>query len=363
MTSRERIGALLARGKYDHYGLFEHYWPETVGEAWPAQGFPADAKPWEYFDLDLRSIHVGFDATGLNEPAGIVEETEEWAVTESKWGGRLKYWKGRSGTPEHIGYAIQTPDDWKPYRAKLEAGYADERLDTDPIHTGFVEQMASDKYCVYGHYFVIETLRAALGDVGMLEGMVLQPEWIHDINRTITDVTIAKFERIFREVGVPHGIFLYEDLGFANGPFASPAMMDTVIFPYYRELIDFYHAHRLRVILHSCGGVTQLVPQLAEMGVDCLQPMEAKAGVDVLSLAKQFGDRMAFMGNIDVTVLNTNDRARVREEVLGKLSALYDIGAHYVSHTDHSVPPDVHFDTYRYAVDLFREFCATHPMM
>jgi uroporphyrinogen decarboxylase len=361
MNSRDRIKGILARDtSYDHYGIFEHYWPETVSEAWPAQGFPADAKPFEYFDLDLRGIHVGFDATTLNEPTGVIEESDEWIISENKWGARLRNWKHHSGTPEHIGYTIQTPEDWKPFRVKLEAGYANEQLDLDPIRAAHTEQMATEKYCVCGHYFVIETLRSALGDVGMFENMVLQPEWIHDINRTITDVTIAKFEHIFREVGKPHGIFLYEDLGFANGPFASPTMFDQIIFPYYRELVDFYHGHGLRVILHSCGGVTQLVPQLVDMGIDCLQPMEAKAGVDVLSLARLYGDRMAFMGNIDVTILNTNDRGRVREEVVGKLSALYDIDAHYVFHSDHSIPPDVNFETYRYAVDLYREFCVTH---
>ncbi len=139
-------------------------------------------------------------------------------------------------------------------------------------------------------------------------------------------------------------------------------MLDELIFPYYRELVDFYHSHGVPVILHSCGGVTEAVPQLVDIGFDCLQPMEAKAGVDVVELAQRFGDKIAFMGNIDVTVLNTNDRDLVKEEVKGKLNALYKMGADYVFHSDHSVPPDVDFDTYRYAVDLFCEFCKTHPM-
>jgi uroporphyrinogen-III decarboxylase len=51
----------------------------------------------------------------------------------------------------------------------------------------------------------------------------------------------------------------------------------------------------------------------------------------------------------------------VKEEVLGKMEGLYDLGAGYVFHSDHSIPPDIKYDTYRYAVDLYREFCATHP--
>jgi uroporphyrinogen decarboxylase len=156
-------------------------------------------------------------------------------------------------------------------------------------------------------------------------------------------------------------MFIYEDLGFANGLFASPRAMEELIFPYYKEFVDYFHSKGAQVILHSCGGVTEALPMIVETGFDCLQPMEAKAGVDVVALARKYGDKLAFMGNIDVTKLNTNDRTVVKEEVLRKLNALYDLGAGYVFHSDHSLPPDVKFDTYRYAVDLYRNFCATHP--
>ena len=89
--------------------------------------------------------------------------------------------------------------------------------------------------------------------------------------------------------------------------------------------------------------------------------MEAKAGCDVVKYAERYADRIAFMGNIDVTKLNTNDREVVRNEVLGKLERLHELNAGYVFHSDHSIPPDVSYDTYRYAVDLYREFAASHP--
>ena len=61
------------------------------------------------------------------------------------------------------------------------------------------------------------------------------------------------------------------------------------------------------------------------------------------------------MGNMDITVWNTNDRAKVREEVVGKLEALKRRRAAYIFHSDHSVPPDVRFATYQYALELYRE--------
>lgn len=360
MTSRERLTAIFAHKPYDHFGIFEHFWGETLKE-WVKQGYPEDTDPAKFFGYDLRGLGGAPDATPFRSVSEVLQETDEWKVTRSGWGAALKYWKHHSGTPEHIDFRIKSPETWKPYRDQL-AGVTDPtRLDLEGTRKNFADGMAGDKYCVYSALFIIETLRHALGDVCMLESLILEPEWIHDINRVVTDFYIRHYDLLFREVGKPDGMFIYEDLGFRNGLFASPKTMREMIFPYYRELVDFFHGHGLQVILHTCGGITEAMPMIVETGFDCVQPMEAKAGCNVVEYARKYGDRIAFMGNIDVTKLNTNDRAVVKREVLGKLQALYDLGAGYVFHSDHSIPPDVHYDTYGYAVDLYREFASTHP--
>jgi uroporphyrinogen decarboxylase len=353
---------ILTRTSYDHYGITEHFWGETLNDEWPKQGYRKDADPHDVFGYDLRGIAGSPDPTpfrGVNE---VIEETDEWQVTRSGWGSALKNWKHHSGTPEHIDFTIKTPADWKPYRDQIADVTDPTRIDFEGIRKTYNERMAQDKFCVFGQVLTFELMRHALGDVTMLESFILEPAWVHDMCRVLTDFYIRHMELIFRDVGKPDGMFIYEDLGFRNGLFASPKTLRELIFPYYKEYVDFLHGHGLPVILHSCGGVTEAVPDLVDIGFDCLQPMEAKAKVNVIDLAKRFGRRIAFMGNIDVTILNTNDRARVKEHVLHVLNTVYDLGADYVFHSDHSIPPDVHYDTYRYAVDLYREFCAGHPM-
>ncbi|HPC45784.1 MAG TPA: uroporphyrinogen decarboxylase family protein [Candidatus Latescibacteria bacterium] len=360
MTSRERLRAIFAHEPYDHFGIFEHFWSETIPE-WRKQGFPEDGDPARFFDYDLRGVGGGPNATPFRDFSELIQETDEWKVTRSGWGAALKHWKHHSGTPEHIDFLIKDATTWRPYRDQLVGPADPTRLDIDGTRKNWKEAAAEEKYCTFSCLFIVETLRHALGDVHMLESFILDKPWLHDVNRVITDFYIRHFDLLFEEVGVPDGIFIYEDLGFTNGLFASPKTLEELIFPYYREFVDFFKGKGAQVLLHSCGGVTEAVPMILEAGFDCLQPMEAKAGVDVVALARKFGNRIAFMGNIDVTKLNTNDRAIVKAEVLGKLNALYDLGAGYVFHSDHSIPPDVTFDTYRYAVDLYRDFCATHP--
>ena len=101
-------------------------------------------------------------------------------------------------------------------------------------------------------------------------------------------------------------------------------------------------------MVHSCGFVEPLVPGLIRAGMDCLQAMEVKAGMDLPRLAHQFGDQIAFCGNIDIRVIATNDRAQIDAELNRKIRPVLQQGGGYILHSDHSIPPDVDHDTLEY---------------
>jgi uroporphyrinogen decarboxylase len=110
----------------------------------------------------------------------------------------------------------------------------------------------------------------------------------------------------------------------------------------------------LKTIYHGCGDASVVFEDMIEAGVDAYNPLEAKAGLDVVDLRNRFGQRWAFNGNIDVRVLATNDRQAVRREVLTKLNAAK--GGGYILQSDHSVPDNVAPVTYDYMIDLMREY-------
>jgi uroporphyrinogen decarboxylase len=85
--------------------------------------------------------------------------------------------------------------------------------------------------------------------------------------------------------------------------------------------------------------------------------MEAKAGVDVIELAKNYGDKLAFMGNIDVRVLERGDKAEIEAEIAGKMNALKSLGAAYFMHSDHSISPQVSLESYKFALEVYRANC------
>ena len=129
----------------------------------------------------------------------------------------------------------------------------------------------------------------------------------------------------------------------------SPAMYDAIIKPSHTYTIGFAKEHGLPVIMHSCGYVEPLLPGMIDAGIDCLQVIEVKAGMDLLKLHRTYGNQIAFMVGIDVRTLYTNDRAVIDQELESKIPLVKE-GYNYVLHSDHSIPRTVQYETYEYFI-------------
>ena len=90
--------------------------------------------------------------------------------------------------------------------------------------------------------------------------------------------------------------------------------------------------------------------------MDCLQAMEVKAGMDLPTLAKRFGDRICFCGGIDIRIVASNDRKAIDEELNRKIIPVLKMGSGFILHSDHSIPPEVEHDTLVYFFDHGRKF-------
>lgn len=198
-------------------------------------------------------------------------------------------------------------------------------------------------------------MRKSLGDICMMESLLLDQDWIHDYNRVYTDFYKEHFRVLIEEAGKPDGIWLYEDLGYSNGLFCSPKTLEELFIPYYKEIVDFFHSMDLPVVLHSCGNINAGIPLIVEAGFDALNPMEAKAGCDALILAEKYGDKLAFIGGLDARVLESGDKDLIKREVIRIVEGMKFQGARYIFGSDHSVSPLVEYEDFKYAIDIYRE--------
>ena len=358
MNSREVIKTLLNKQLPERIGLNEHFWPFIVDNAWGNQGISSDEDMVSRFNLDIRSFSW-FSVPGPRpDLAGIVTENDEWIVTRDGWGASIKTWKYKAGTPEHVGFSVTTPEIWhQEYREAVQSIDLKSRIDFQDLQSAYQQAMNGNRFVTASSLFVFEELRKVLGDVTMLEAVLLEPQWITDFCTVITDMYITYYELLFSEVGLPDGVHIYDDLGYTANAFISPQCHRELIHPHHCRLFSLFKDYGLPIILHTCGDFRPHLPAIVESGVDCIQALEAKTGMNVVSLAEEYGDRICFMGNIDVTVLETGDRYKIQSECLSKIEGMKALRAPYVFMSDHSIPPSVSLSDYEYMLTLYRENC------
>ena len=164
---------------------------------------------------------------------------------------------------------------------------------------------------------------------------------------------MAKAE-IAASAGLLDGFVIWGDVAYKKATFMSPRYWREYFKPWVAQMVEAAHAAGLPVIYHGCGNVRTIFPDYIEMGVDAYNPMEVKAGLDVVDLRRQFGHRIGFCGNSDIQVWETGDRNAIRREVLRKLNAAR--GGGFIFQSDHSVTSAVSGHTYDYIVKLVREY-------
>jgi uroporphyrinogen decarboxylase len=155
--------------------------------------------------------------------------------------------------------------------------------------------------------------------------------------------------------GKPDGMWLYEDMGYRDRTFCSPKVYREVIFPFYAEMVAFFHAYDLPVVLHTCGFTESILDLIVEVGFDGLHPMEVKAGNRPLWIAEHYGDRLCLIGGLDERILETGDRDGIRKAVTEIVEGMKARGARYVYASDHSISTNVTYDSFRFAADVYRE--------
>jgi len=152
-----------------------------------------------------------------------------------------------------------------------------------------------------------------------------------------------------------------DDFGTQNGPICSPAILRKLVFPYHRRLNDFIKKSQpgIRTTLHSCGSVTQLIPDIIEAGYDCLNPVQISANdMEPEKLKREFGKDITFWGG-GISTQSTLPRGtpgQVREETKRNIEK-FAPGGGFVFATVHNVQEDVPVENFIAMWEAFRENC------
>ncbi len=170
----------------------------------------------------------------------------------------------------------------------------------------------ADDFCVFGSVCEIqEQLWRIIGPENVYYKLAEDSPRLGRFIERLGDFLVGIVEGQLDAVGDQlTGMYVWGDIACTHGMLFSPTLWRRLHKPQLKRICDRIHAAGLKVIYHGCGNALPVFEDLIEVGVDAYNPLEAKAGLDVAELKPQFAGRLAFNGNINVQMLETNDRAR-----------------------------------------------------
>lgn len=345
MTSTERVLAAVKYKSVDSIPLFDDYWPEFI-EKWRfAKHAGPEADIYSYYGVDITICFP--DETPWPSRAETLGQEGAYTIRRDGWG------VVRRTAPDRFFYQeVTVPLQEKSCPDLLEF----ESPTQDTRYISFlsnVDQARAAGRCPFvktgGPYLRTMNLR---GIEQWLADLAEDPEYAAALAGRVTDHLIAVGVEGIRRSGLQdNGIWIYDDIACNLGLMVSPRTYERVFLPLMARMVAAYReAGALLVAMHSDGNILSVLDMLVDIGIDAVNPVEPKAGMDVIALREQYAGRLGFVGGLDnAHVLPSGDREQIRAHVLRCAAAAREGGIVLGSH---SVGPDISIEDYDYAVSL-----------
>lgn len=359
--------------EYGHFDRVPNHelgvWPQTA-ERWAEEGLPPGTLTYNWF---VAEPYLGFDRREYTPlscmmippfQTEVLERTDRYEIIRHANGivskalvdGSIR--GGRMCMDQYISFPVSNRDDFQELKRRYVAT-AEQRYPA-----GWSEKLVPgwrnrEHVLVLGHNCAAVGFywraREWMGTENLSYAWYDLPELMHEMMEFYADFTIACAEPVLRETDVEY-FTLNEDFAMKNGPLLSPDTLRTFIFPHLKRLVEFLKGNGVRyVALDSDGNPEPLIPLLMDAGVDILWPLERASDMDPVRVRKRYGRSLRLMGGVD-----KREIARGPEAIdahLEHLRPLVEEGG-YIPTVDHTVPPDVSWDNFRYYMDRKRKLLA-----
>jgi uroporphyrinogen decarboxylase len=348
MTSRERFTRMYEHREADRIPIVDSPWGATI-ERWHREGMPENVSFVDFFDLD-HVAHISVD-NSPQYPIATVEETDEYRVYTTEWGVTLKNWKHAASTPEFIDFTIKSPDAWQEAKQRMQP--TRDRINWNYLKKNYKIWQEKGYWIQAGLWFGFDVTHSwTVGTERLLIALIEYPEWCVDMFNHFLDVNIALLDMVWDAGYMFHCVSWPDDMGYKQNQFFSLKTYRELLKPVHKKAVDWAHAKGVKVHLHSCGDINPLVPELVEIGIDALNPLEVKAGMDPIKLKEKFGKDLVFHGGINAVLWD--DPEAIEAEIRKVVPVMKESGG-YIFSSDHSVPSTVSLDDFRRITDLAKK--------
>ncbi|MEI6513991.1 MAG: uroporphyrinogen decarboxylase family protein [bacterium] len=348
MTTHERMTRMFEHRDADRVPITDYPWEATM-ERWKQEGMPKDADFASYFDLD-KFAGVGGDNSPRYE-GKVLEETDEYIIYTSGWGVTLKSWKHKASVPEFLDYKVNTPEAWAEAKAQMQP--TPDRIDWSFIKANYKRWRDEGQWINGGLWFGFDVTHSWMaGTETILTGMIEDPEWISDMFNHYLDVSIALLEMIWQEGYTFDAVAWPDDMGYKLNQFFSLRTYRAVLKPVQKRACDWAHSKGIKTMLHSCGDIRPFIPELIEIGIDSLNPLEVKAGNNPVEIKRQYGDKLVLQGGLNAVLWDKPDQ--IEAEMRSVVPILKQNGG-YILSSDHSIPSSVSLKDFKRIIELMKE--------
>jgi len=362
----ERLNKALRHEEPDRVPVSDFFWGSFLERWRKEKDLPPGADIYEYYDLDLHVTthnmdpHIKDFEILREDENEVVVRTGFEAVIRKKFSDPMpEFMSFETDTIEKVeAFAFDDPSDPRRFFAPGDnqiGGVGDGYARNLPA---WIETVKARRphIPVYGSQCEAnEYMTRIVGQKNLLLWIGLYPERFGQFVKRTNEWALEMLKAQVKAAEcLTDGMVIWGDVAYRKDMFFNPAYWRRWYKPGLAAMVDACHAVGLPVIYHGCGNIHRILDDFIEIGIDALNPLEAKAGLDIVELRRQYGHRIAFCGNMNVMEWADCGKEELKAIVLRKLNAAK--GGGLIFQSDHSVPGNISAEKYEYVVNLVREY-------
>jgi len=268
-------------------------------------------------------------------------------------GDRLVWKISHDGAHTRHGF-FNSPEEWDKYM-HLEENHPGNYILVENAVEKSKELDIVPIFTIFGCGF-FEELCGIFGFETLFKLLVKNKEFIKKIVNQISQYSISVAENVIERGG--KYIYMTCDLGFKGRSIISPKMFQEFFKPGIKEFCKKVHDLGGYVMMHSCGYIMELLPDIIDTGIDALHPIEKAAGNDIVEIKKKYQNKITLVGNVPIPLLTHGTAKENFDYVKNLLAQVSKDGGHIIS-SSHSVTEWCkleNFEAYNKAVDQFGNY-------
>jgi uroporphyrinogen decarboxylase len=329
MNRKARVAAALKRQPVDRVPVFMWFHPRTADHLAEVLGIPP-ARVGEAMGNDVTQTWVNnnYAMEGITHPNDGDGHVDYWGI-----GWVKRYFFNQI---EHFPLAGAEPEQILAYRFP-EKHLVDllHQMDSIQAQPGDFFIGCDVSPCAFEMYWRLRGMEEALLDMATRPDLAaIMLGRCADFATTLSELACDQFPLDWLWTG--------DDVASQRSMIISPKMWRALVKPQIARVFAVGKRRGLPVAYHCCGALRAIIPDLIEMGMDVLNPVQSNCpGMDPFELKREFGQKLAFMGGLDTQGLLPNGSAtEVHRATAALIDGMTTDGGGYILAASHTIPPE-----------------------